>query len=70
MKTKQMKTDKIEERRTHLKTARKDLDMLIEHFDDPCYNPVQVGVMRRIKLDINAAAEQLDKSQAPAGERR
>lgn len=69
MKPKQMKTDKIEEMRMHLQTATKDLDVLIKHFDDPCYNPAQVGVMRRIKLNINAAAKQLDKSQAPAGER-
>ncbi len=62
MKTKRMKTDKIEEEmRMHLQTATKDLDILIEHFDDPCYNQAQVRVMRRVKGHINSAAEQLDE---------
>jgi hypothetical protein len=61
MKTKQTNTDELEEMRTHLKTAAEDLDKLIEHFDHPSYNPAQLQVMRRVKLHINSAAEQLDE---------
>ncbi len=68
MKTKQTKTSGLEEIREHLKTATDELDVLIEHFAHPSYNPAQVGVMRRIREHIIAAAE-LNESQAPAGER-
>jgi hypothetical protein len=61
MKLKQANKDELEEMRMHLQTATKDLDMLIEHFDNPCYNPAQVRVMRRVKGHINSAAEQLDE---------
>lgn len=61
MKTKQTNTNELKEMRTHLKTATEDLDILIEHFDHPSYNPAQLRVMRRVKGHINSAAEQLDE---------
>lgn len=61
MKTKQTNTEELEEMRMHLQTATEDLDRLIEHFDHPSYNPAQLRVMRRVKLHINSAAEQLDE---------
>ena len=68
MKLKQTNTNELEEMRTHLKTAIENLDNLIEHFSDPCYNQAQVQVMRRVKLHINSAAAQLDETAGASRE--
>ncbi len=45
---------------TNLNSSLSDLDILIEHFEHPAYNPAQLRVMRRVREHINSAAKQID----------
>lgn len=50
--------EKIKE---HLAFATRDIGALVEHFSDPCYNPAQCGVMKRVKANIEAVAALLEE---------
>lgn len=52
---KEQQNNKSNEIRTNLEAATRDIETLIEHFSDPCYNPAQCRVMQRVLTHIHKA---------------
>jgi|GEM_PF-5295545 len=61
MKKEQSELNTNEQIKEQLKLAGKDMDLLIEHFSFPGYNPAQCGVMKRVKSNIEAVAALLEE---------
>lgn len=61
MNKEQTKSNTNEKIKEQLKSATRDMDILIAHFSDSCYNPAQCGVMKRVKANIEAVATLLEE---------